>query len=145
MCMTEKFWRLLVEKIEHPRLADDPRFKNMSDRDENRGALTEELDKVFQTKDTEIWCSILQTHVPVSPVHDIPRALNNPFVSSIGMMQSMEHRTFGSYQGLSNPIKFNSERLSASCGAGLGADNEAIFGGELNRIDLENLKEQGVI
>ena len=50
MCMLDKFWQALVEKIERPDLLTDPRFATATARRENRDALTPELDKVFAEK-----------------------------------------------------------------------------------------------
>ena len=145
MCMTDKFWQLLLERSEHSELADDPRFNSMAARAENRDALTEVLDEIFQTQDTDHWFERLQTYIPVAPVYDLPNALDNPFVASIGMMQTMTHREFGEYRGLSNPIKIDQQRLQTHCGAGLGADNQEILGEGLGVTDLEDLATRGVI
>ena len=145
MCMTDKFWQLLLERSEHTELADDPRFNSMAGRAENRDALTEVLDEIFQTQDTDHWFEKLQTYIPVAPVYDLPSALDNPFVASIGMMQTMTHREFGEYRGLSNPIKIDQQRLQTHCGAGLGADNQEILGEGLGVTDLEDLATRGVI
>ena len=145
MCMTDKFWQLLLERSEHTELADDPRFNSMAGRAENRDALTEVLDEIFQTQATDHWFERLQTYIPVAPVYDLPNALDNPFVASIGMMQTMTHREFGEYRGLSNPIKIDQQRLQTHCGAGLGADNQEILGEGLGVTDLEDLATRGVI
>ena len=145
MCMTDKFWQLLLERSEHTELADDPRFNSMAGRAENRDALTEVLDEIFQTQDTDHWFERLQTYIPVAPVYDLPNALDNPFVASIGMMQTMTHREFGEYRGLSNPIKIDQQRLQTHCGAGLGADNQEILSEGLGVTDLEDLATRGVI
>ena len=145
MCMTDKFWQLLLERSEHTELAHDPRFNSMAGRAENRDALTEALDKIFQRHDTDHWFKKLQTYIPVAPVYDLPNALDNPFVASIGMMQNMTHREFGEYRGLSNPIKIDQQRLQTQCGAGLGADNQEILGEELGVGDLESLAARGII
>ena len=145
MCMTDKFWQLLLERSEHTELADDPRFNSMAGRAENRDALTEVLDEIFQTQETDHWFEKLQTYIPVAPVYDLPNALDNPFVASIDMMQTMTHREFGEYRGLSNPIKIDQQRLQTHCGAGLGADNQEILGEGLGVTDLEDLATRGVI
>jgi crotonobetainyl-CoA:carnitine CoA-transferase CaiB-like acyl-CoA transferase len=75
----------------------------------------------------------------------LPNALDNPFVASIGMMQTMTHREFGEYRGLSNPIKIDQQRMQTHCGAGLGGDNQEILGQELGVEDLEDLAARGVI
>ena len=145
MCMTDKFWQLLLERSEHTELTDDPRFNSMAARAENRDALTQVLDEIFLTQDTDHWFERLQTYIPVAPVYDLPNALDSSFVASIGMMQTMTHREFGEYRGLSNPIKIDQQRLQTHCGAGLGADNQEILGGELGVEDLEDLATRGVI
>jgi crotonobetainyl-CoA:carnitine CoA-transferase CaiB-like acyl-CoA transferase len=145
MCMTDKFWHLLLERLDQLALADDPRFSTMAARADNRDALTESLDSIFQTASTDHWFELLQTYIPVAPVHDLPNALDNPFVLSTGMMQSLQHREFGEYRGLSNPIKLDNQRLSTHCGPGLGADNDDIIGKELGVEDLEDLASRGTI
>jgi crotonobetainyl-CoA:carnitine CoA-transferase CaiB-like acyl-CoA transferase len=145
MCMTDKFWQLLLERSGHTELGDDPRFSSMAGRADNRDALTEVLDEIFQTEDTDHWFEKLQTYIPVAPVYDLPNALDNPFVASIGMMQTMTHPEFGEYRGLSNPIKIDQQRMQTHCGAGLGADNQEILGKELGMADLEDLAARGVI
>jgi crotonobetainyl-CoA:carnitine CoA-transferase CaiB-like acyl-CoA transferase len=117
----------------------------MAGRAENRDALTAVLDEIFQTEDTDHWFEKLQTYIPVAPVYNLPNALDNPFVASIGMMQTMTHREFGEYRGLSNPIKIDQQRMQTHCGAGLGADNREILGKELGVEDLEDLAARGVI
>ena len=145
MCMTDKFWQLLLERSGQTELGDDPRFNSMAGRAENRDALTAVLDEIFQTENTDHWFEKLQTYIPVAPVYDLPNALDNPFVASIGMMQTMTHREFGEYRGLSNPIKIDQQRMQTHCGAGLGADNQEILGKELGAEDLEDLAARGVI
>jgi crotonobetainyl-CoA:carnitine CoA-transferase CaiB-like acyl-CoA transferase len=145
MCMTDKFWQLLLERSGQTELGDDPRFNSMAGRAENRDALTAVLDEILQTEDTDHWFKKLQTYIPVAPVYDLPNALDNPFVASIGMMQTMTHREFGEYRGLSNPIKIDQQRMQTDCGAGLGADNQEILGKELGVADLEDLAARGVI
>ena len=145
MCMTDKFWQLLLERTGHTELGEDARFSSMAARAENRDALTAVLDEIFQGEGTDHWFALLQTYIPVAPVYDLPSALDNPFVTSIGMMQTLEHREFGTYRGLSNPIKVDNQRLDTHCGAGLGADNAAILGGELGVENLEDLAARGII
>ena len=145
MCMTQKFWELLLENTGQEALADDPRFATMSARAENRAALTEVLDAVLTTQTTDHWFQVLQTKIPVAPVHTLPEALQNPFVHATGMIQTLPHRTVDEYRALSNPIKIDGERLTARCGNGLGADNHSILGDELGCENLDALKEKGAI
>ena len=145
MCMTQKFWELLIDNIGHPELADDARFATMGARAENRAELTEVLDTILTKQTTEHWFDLLQTKIPVAPVNTLPEALENPFVKATGMIQTVPHRVVDEYRALSNPIKIDGERLLTRCGNGLGADNQAILGDELGRDDLADLKASGAI
>ncbi len=145
MCMTDKFWGLLIDIIEHPELNDDPRFGTMRDRAVNRDALTPVLDEILQQDDTSNWIAKLQTHVPVAPVYDLPAALDNPFVEQINMRTSVPHRD-GELKVLRNPIRFNEERVATTPGKGLGENNDELLGDELGHKDrLVDLHERGII
>ncbi|MDJ0655642.1 MAG: CoA transferase [Xanthomonadales bacterium] len=146
MCMTEKFWRLLLETMGREDLAEDPRFVSMADRRENRDALTGVLDAIFAEDSTASWIERLQTRVPVAPVYDLPDALDNPFVQQVDMIQQMPHPHAGSLRALRNPIRLEGHRLPGSPGHGLGQDNAEILGEELGLADsLEALKNNKVV
>ena len=145
MCMTDKFWGLLIDIIGHPELAQDPRFATMRDRATNRDALTPVLDEIFKQDVTANWLAKLQTHVPVAPVYDLPAALDNPFVEQINMRAKMPHHD-GELEVLRNPIRFDQERLATTPGRGLGEDNEELLGEELGlQEQLEDLRARGII
>ena len=145
MCMTDKFWGLLIDIIGHPELNDDPRFGTMRDRAVNRDALTPVLDEILQQDDTSNWIAKLQTHVPVAPVYDLPAALDNPFVEQINMRASVPHRD-GELKVLRNPIRFNEERVATTPGKGLGENNDELLGDELGHKDqLVDLHARGII
>ena len=146
MCMTQRFWQLLVEQIEHPELMEDPRFATIRDRSVNRDALTPILDSILSERSTAHWLERLNKLVPAAPVYELPDAIDNPFVDEIGMIQCLPHDAIGTLKVLSNPIKMHGERLPGTPGHGLGADNEAILGDELGLVDeLDALREKGVI
>lgn len=145
MCMTQKFWELLLDNIGHPELGQDPRFATMANRAENRETLTEVLDGILGIQPTQHWFDLLQTKIPVAPVNTLPEALQNPFVHATGMIQTLPHRSVEEYRALSNPIQLDGERLPARCGNGLGADNGDVLGDELGRQDLDRLRASGIV
>ena len=146
MCMTQKFWELLIDVLGTPELGADPRFATMLDRTTHRDELTPLLDEAFARNTTEHWISQLQTKVPVAPVYDLPQALDNPFVQQINMIQTMPHRVAGELRALRNPIKLGGERLPGKPGNGLGADNESLLGDELGMSnELGALRRDGVV
>ena len=145
MCMTDKFWDLLIGILGTGDLAHDPRFATMRDRATNRDALTHILDEILQQDSTANWLTKLQTHIPVSPVYDLPAALESPFVDQVNMRAELRHRG-EELHVLRNPIRLDQERLAVSPGRGLGENNEEILGSELGLAgQLDALKERGII
>jgi crotonobetainyl-CoA:carnitine CoA-transferase CaiB-like acyl-CoA transferase len=131
MCMLDKFWLALVERIGRSDLASDPRFASGRLRGENRGALTAELDAAMSVRTTDEWIEILSGAVPVGPVYDVKRALENPFVEEIGMVRNVPHPLMPAMRLLANPLKINGERPSQKVCSPLGADNESVLGGPM--------------
>jgi len=129
MCMTDKFWTLLIEALGRLELGSDPRFNSMGARAANRDALTAILDAELELETAAYWVEKLGATVPVAPVYDIERALENPFVEQVGMIQSVPHPEDPNMRLLANPLKINGERLHLAACAPLGADNDDLLGG----------------
>jgi crotonobetainyl-CoA:carnitine CoA-transferase CaiB-like acyl-CoA transferase len=129
MCMLDKFWLALIERIGRSDLASDPRFASGRLRGENRDALTAELDAAMRVKTTDEWIQILTGVVPVGPVYDVRRALENPFVEETGMVRSVPHPMLPGLRLLANPLKIDGVRPEQTVCSPLGADNEAVLGG----------------
>src|SRR5690242_13515200 len=69
MCMKEKFWERLVDRLALPALRDDPRFRTFADRLAHREALLPTLRTEFRRRTTAEWVARLRGHVPVAPVY----------------------------------------------------------------------------
>lgn len=110
MCMKESFWTALCDALG---LKPDARFSSMAARLENREALTAALDKAFAGKTTEDWLKLLRGRVPVGPVNDMRKALENPFVASSGMVQSIDHPKKRGLRVFTLPVKIDGERPRA--------------------------------
>jgi len=121
MCMTERFWELMVDKLGRNDLKTDPRFVNQHTRSTNRDALTEVLDAEFAKAPAEHWLETFRGLLPVAPVLSVRDALENPFIEEVGMISDVPHEVRPDMRLLSNPIKFNGERLSQRPGSAFGA------------------------
>ena len=128
MCMLDKFWLALAERIGRADLAADPRFASARLRGQNRSALTVELDAAMSAKTTDEWIDVLSGVVPVGPVYDVQQALESPFVAEIGMVSHVPHPSLPSMRMLSNPLKIDGLRPEQKVCPPLGADNEAVLG-----------------
>ena len=85
----------------------------MAARLENRDALTTALDRVFKEKTTADWLKLLSGRVPVAPVNDMRKALQNPFVAASGMVQTIDHPKKRGLRVFTLPVKIDGERPRA--------------------------------
>lgn len=146
MAQLPKFWGILVDRIGHPELAADPRFATPADRLANRDALTGILDGIFGAKPVAHWIDLLAGHMPVSPVHGLDQALDNPYLAEKGMIDTISHPDRDELRVLSNPIRFDGERLPNRAAPLLGADTDAILTGEgFGADEIAALREKGVV
>src|SRR6185503_755590 len=125
--LTEKFWTALLNVIERPELAKDPRFSTAKARNENRDPLTAELDGAFRKHPTAHWMSVLGGVLPIAPVNDLDEALESPFVAE-RMVAHVPHPARPDMRVLANPIKINGQRLSQKVCPPAGADNATVLG-----------------
>jgi|JI10StandDraft_1071094.scaffolds.fasta_scaffold108964_1 crotonobetainyl-CoA:carnitine CoA-transferase CaiB-like acyl-CoA transferase len=146
MAQLPKFWEILVQRIGHPELAHDPRFLTPADRRANRETLTQLLDALFETQPTAHWCARLEGHVPIAPVNELAQALDNPWLDTIAMKQTVAHPDRADLQVLASPIRIDGERLPGRAAPLLGADSDAILG-ELgyDADEIARLRADGTI
>lgn len=146
MCQLPKFWDKLIERIERPDLAADPRFATNADRLRHRAELTELLDEHFSVEPVAHWVDLLAGDVPVAPVHDLAQALDSLWLQETGMRERIDHPDRPAMAVLANPLKLDGERLPNRAAPLLGADSAAILG-ELGYSDreVERLRASGVV
>lgn len=121
MCMTERFWELMVNKLGRNDLKADPRFADQNKRSQNRDALTQILDAEFAKAPASVWLEEFRGTLPVAPVLSVRDALENPFVAEVGMIADVPHPIRPDMRLLANPIKFDNQRVSQAPGSAFGA------------------------
>jgi crotonobetainyl-CoA:carnitine CoA-transferase CaiB-like acyl-CoA transferase len=127
MCMTEKFWRALLDVLDDPELAADPAFVNAEARRRHRDQLTARLDAHFERRSTAQWLERLQGLLPAAPVNDLPQALENPFAHAVGMVRGLPHPARADFRVLANPIKLDGARLPSRPAPQLGEHTAALL------------------
>lgn len=147
MCAKEKFWVRLCETLEHPELAEDPRFLRFADRLENREIITPILDELFATRTTADWLARMRGKLPCGPVNDMAAALQDPLVEENELIVEVDHPEFGPVRQLATATMINGERRSHQRAPSLGEHTEEILKDSLGLSDdeLSTLREQGVI
>jgi formyl-CoA transferase len=104
-------YQRLVEVLEMPELASDPRFRTNPDRMANREALVELLTERLRTRTTNEWMALFDVAgLPAGPVLEIPDALAHPQALARDMIVETEHPTAGKVKGLGLPIRFSGGR-----------------------------------
>jgi crotonobetainyl-CoA:carnitine CoA-transferase CaiB-like acyl-CoA transferase len=127
MCMLDKFWEELARRVDRADLITDARFNSAAARRENRDELTRVLDGVLQRKTTAAWLEVLSGALPVAPVYDVGEAVANPFLETVGMVQTVPHPAKPDFKMLANPLKIDGVRPQLAVCSPLGADNHALL------------------
>jgi crotonobetainyl-CoA:carnitine CoA-transferase CaiB-like acyl-CoA transferase len=131
-------WLRLVEVIDQPEHATDPRFVDNSARMQNLPALIEILTQSFKQRDTADWLARLQAvGVPASPVLSIGDMLKDPQVLARKMVVDVEHSHLGTIKALGSPVKFSATPTSIRHGAPLLGEHTREILGEFGYLDSE--------
>jgi len=146
MVMKEKFWERLVERLELPALAGDPRFRTFTDRLVHRAELSRLLEAEFRRRTTAAWLERLRGHVPVAPVYSVAEALADEQVAAREMVIELDHPVLGALRQIGCPIKVDDVPPRYRPGAALGADTAALLAEvEVSGAELDMLRATGVV
>jgi len=145
----ESFWRKLCAVLEHPELADDPRYATNATRVEHRATLVPLLESVFLTRTVDDWLARLRAaQVPAAPVNHFDRAFAEPPVAEREMIVEYEHPEAGTVRLPGNPIKMSGVEHAISNPAPLlGEHTESVLREVLSLAPeaIEKLRAVGAI
>lgn len=127
MCNKEKFWPALCAKLERPEWVEDARFRRFPDRLRHRDLLTGMIDRELERGPTAEWLERFAGVVPAAPINDLAQALENPFVTEHGRLQTLPHPARGSFRMVASPVRCGSEEPPARPAPGLGAHTEDLL------------------
>ena len=146
MCNKEKFWPALCEKLGRGEWLEDPRFRRFAERLLHRDLLTELLDGELARRTTEEWLGHFAGTVPAAPIYDLAQALENPFVTEHGRLQTLPHPVTGSYRMVAPPVRCPGEEPPARPAPQLGEHTDALLA-ELgyDAARIRALRDAGVI
>ncbi|MFQ5619293.1 MAG: CaiB/BaiF CoA transferase family protein [Rhodospirillales bacterium] len=146
MCNKEKFWPALCRALGHEAWAEDPRFARFADRLANRPLIEEMLDEALGERTTAEWLDVFAGAVPAAPINDIRQALDNPFVTDHGRIQTLELPGHGDFRMVAPPVRCEGDEAPARPGPALGADTDAILGDMgYDAARIEGLRAEKVI
>ncbi len=126
MCNKEKFWPALCEKLGRPEWGEDTRFLRFKDRLENRALIQDMLDAAMSDKTTDEWLDHFAGQVPAAPIYDVKQALDNPFVTENGKIQTLAHQDGSEFHLLEAPFR-TGEPTPDRPGPELGQDTDTLL------------------
>lgn len=107
-------YQRLVDVLEMPWLATDPRFATNRDRMANREALVALITERLQTRTTDEWMALFDVAgLPAGPVLEIPEALAHPQALARDMIVETAHPVAGTVKGIGLPIRFSNGKSDA--------------------------------
>ena len=65
--------------------------------------------------------------MPAAPINDLAQALENPFVTEHGRLQTLPHPVKGSYRMVAPPVRCAGEEAPARAAPALGEHTEALL------------------
>jgi len=126
-CNKEKFWTSLVEAMELPQVARDPRFATFADRLAHKAALLPILSARFAQLTTAEWLRRLRGRVPCGPVNTIAQALDDEQIAARDMIVEVKHKHFGVLREVGTPVKTPGASPNLSPAPALGQHTDEIL------------------
>jgi crotonobetainyl-CoA:carnitine CoA-transferase CaiB-like acyl-CoA transferase len=93
----------------------------------HRDLLTELLDGELTQRPIAEWLARFAGVVPAAPINDLRQALENPFVTENGRLQSIPHAARGAYRMVAPPVRCVSEEAPARGAPALGEHTQELL------------------
>ncbi len=143
-------WKNLCEAIGKPELINDPKFKDIRVRVENRFELVKIIeDWLASMPSDEESIRVLEEHrVPVAPMLTVPQAMAHPHLKERNTVRTVTDRTFGKVEIPGVPLRFSQFPDFLPLEAPfLGEHNGSVLTDMLGYSDdrVAGLAEQGVL
>jgi len=144
----QKMWEKLCQILKLDALPNDPRFKTIPDRVQNKDALRILMEKVLLQKPVAEWVEILnQEGIPSGPILAIDQVFQDEQVLHQKMLLEVDHATAGKIKMIGFPVKMSETPCQVSLPPpAFGQHTHEILKG-LNYTDEEitELKKNGII
>lgn len=141
-------WKRLLEVLDAPEIAEDPRFRENKDRMAHLAELDEALSAHFKTRTTAEWLTLLeQAGVPAGPVQDVNEMHADPQTLAREMVVEVQHSRLGPVRTLGLPIKLSRTPGGPRRGAPVYGEQTREVLGEIGFADseIEDLVASGAV
>ena len=129
ICVRERHWLALLDAMEEPELADDPRFTDRATRAQNMAATDAVVEAWTSTLPKAEVFEVCQLHeVPCAPVQSLADVLNDPHLLERGALAKVAHEHYGEVSLPSTPLRFQDlDPPAVSLPRAAGADNVSVY------------------
>lgn len=146
MVVLSPCWPKITTVINRDDLLTDPRFDSVEKRAQNNHALCDVVEEELMKRDSEYWLDLMRkADIPVSPLHTLDKALEDPQVVHNKAVVETTHPVYGITKSIECPIKIEgatgSEHFAAPT---LGQDTEQVLKGLLGYSEerIRDLKQE---
>jgi crotonobetainyl-CoA:carnitine CoA-transferase CaiB-like acyl-CoA transferase len=144
----QKNWLRLLEVLDAPEIADDPRFRENSDRMTHLKELESLLNVIFIRHSTEDWVSRLEAAgVPAGPVLNVNQMHEDPHALARDMIVEVPHSRLGLVKTIGLPVKFSATPGKVATGAPVYGQHsrEVLAEYGFGESEIEKLIASGVV
>jgi crotonobetainyl-CoA:carnitine CoA-transferase CaiB-like acyl-CoA transferase len=114
----QKNWLRMLDVLDAPEIADDPRFAENSDRMTYLKELEDLLGAIFAKHSTEDWLARLDAAgVPAGPVLNVNEMHKDPQTVARDMVVEVDHAQVGPVKTLGIPVKFSETPVQVTSSA----------------------------
>jgi formyl-CoA transferase len=143
-----QMWPAVVQVMGQPELTDDPRFKTLEARWENRAALNAIVEAwTRQRSKHEVMRLMGDAGVPCGACQDTGEVLADPHLRAREMIVDVDYPTRGPYQTVGCPIKLSDSPVAVSRPPLLGEHTDDLLGSlcGVTPGDAKRLRDKGVV
>ena len=128
----------LCKVLDHPDWWDDDRFKENTNRTENRKLLVEMITEVTKTRTSDYWIENLNAiGVPCGRINTIEEALKHPQIEPCRMIQTVQHSKLGNINLIGPAVKIENSKTEPMAPPTLGQNTGEILKEILKKTDQE--------
>jgi crotonobetainyl-CoA:carnitine CoA-transferase CaiB-like acyl-CoA transferase len=143
---SEALWKKFVRVLNaEETLGADERFQSNRSRNQHRGALIENIQRLLETETAAHWVEKLRAEeIPCGPINTAADALNDAQTRARGMIAEIEHPLLGVAKSVGNPIHLSATPISYRLPPPLLGEHNTEILRELGKTESEIEKLKGL-